>query len=150
MQVMLPRVYFQSCLLAFSLFSASLSSFPSRIKPTCFPEISLVSTTPTPTQGRAAQLFMVIPYFQPAHYLSPPICIFIMQTIHTHENSDKMKGRGVVQQFLPSQLCEIGEDQGLLLAAHVQPWGCSFNSSVLSNVIRLGQRGKIQKVVQRN
>lgn len=80
---------------------------------------------------------MLIPYFHPN--TTPPICIFIMQTIHTHGNNDKLKGWGGLATSSQSA-CEVGEGLGLRLVSHVQPWGCPFHSSILSIVLlpRLG------------
>lgn len=79
---------------------------------------------------------MVIPCFHRHIILS--ICIFIIQTINTHENSDKMKGRGVIGNFFPASLVKVERTGDRLpLASQVQPWGCSFHSSILSNVLLL-------------
>lgn len=46
-------------------------SHPSKIKPTCFPRVFLMSTTPSPTQGREARSIYGRPLF-PSHLLFPP------------------------------------------------------------------------------
>ncbi|EAW70425.1 hCG1776440 [Homo sapiens] len=69
-----------------------------------------------------------------------------METSHAHESNCKIKGYGVVQQLLHSQLCGAGEDLGPIGVSYVYSFRAVPFSLILSNASlhSLGGKDSIQ------